>query len=223
MGEIKDWGREKPLFNLNEAQRQLKEDRSYLKTKIQRAVQKGDLKRIERNKYTLHDDPLIYASHIEKPSYISLWSGLRYYDLTTQTPRKIDVMTPVDRKDLDNIRFYYTQDMFGYKKKRYKGIEIFMAEKEKLLIDCLSRKQVAVSELIELVEEVEIDKLVELAERTGKKSVKKRLGFLFEKLRDEEVEEFMVEDTNYTPLELSQPAEGEKNPDWMVLVNTDAL
>lgn len=218
--ELLDWAENQPLFNLNEAERATGHNRDYLRTKLQRAVKKGDLKRIERGKYTVHE-PLVYATHVERPSYLSLWSGLRYYNLTTQTPRKVDVMTSKNRDDLEKVRFHSTKNMFGFRKEIKERVPIFVAEKEKLLIDCLSMKEVPVSELEELLEEVDIQKLAELAERTDKKSVKKRLGFLVKEFRGETVEKFKVEDRNYAVLDLSQPKGGEKNSEWMVEVNTD--
>jgi len=180
----------------------------YLKLKLHRAVERGELRRIRRGLYTAHTDPLIYATHVVTPSYASLWTALRHYDLTTQTPTKIHVMAPEHHPDLDEIVFHRTNDMFGYRKKNYRGFEITVAEKEKLLLDCLSRREVPVSEVVELVEAVEIDRLLELAEKTGKESLKKRAGYLVERIRGERLESLKSEDRNYPLLDLSGPDGG---------------
>ncbi|MDY6765214.1 MAG: hypothetical protein SV377_05960 [Halobacteria archaeon] len=223
MVDLREWAEERPAFNLNEAQRALNGERNYLKLKIHRAVERGEIKRIQRGVYTAHSDPLIYSTHIEKPSYVSLWTGLRYYDLTTQVPTKVHVMTGKDREDLGEVVFHYTKYMFGFRKQIYRGFEISVAEKEKLLIDCLSRSEVPVSELTELIEDVEIRRFVELAERTSNKSLKKRAGYLFEEVREETVEELKTDDRNYPLLDLTQSDEGEINSEWRLKVNTNAV
>ncbi|MFB6191632.1 MAG: type IV toxin-antitoxin system AbiEi family antitoxin domain-containing protein [Candidatus Nanohaloarchaea archaeon] len=221
MGELLDWAEKRSMFNLNEAERQLGLERDYLREKLSRSVRRGELKRIERGKYTIHDDPLIYATSIERPSYLSLWSGLRFYNLTTQQPTKAQVMSPVNRSNLENVEFFHTEKMFGFGKENYRGFEVSVAEKERLLLDCLSRRQIPVTELGELVEDIELGKTVEYASRFGKNSVKKRAGYLVEKFRDEKVEELRVEDRNYPLLDLAKPGGGKKDSYWRLEVNAD--
>jgi predicted transcriptional regulator of viral defense system len=186
-------------------------------------VKKGDLKRVERGKYTAHSDPLIYATHVEKPSYISLWSGLRFYDLTPQQPTKVQVVSSSNRNNLEDIEFYYSRDIFGFEKRNYRGLEITVAEKEKLLIDILSYGKVPVSELEELVKIIDVNKTVKYCEKLGKSSVKKRTGFLIDKILGKKVKELKIDDRNYPSLDLTNPEEGKKNSEWRLKVNTDAF
>lgn len=223
MTDLKSWATERPFFNLNEAQRATGLERDYLREKLSRMVKKGDLKRVERGKYTAHSDPLIYATHIEKPSYISLWSGLRFYDLTSQQPTKVQVVSSSNRNNLEDIEFYYSRDIFGFEKRKYRGLEITVAEKEKLLIDILSYGKVPVSELKDLVESIDISRTVEYCQKLDKNSVKKRIGFLIDKIQDKKVKELKVDDRNYPSLDLTNPEEGKKNSEWRLKVNTDAF
>lgn len=221
--ELEELAEQRPLFTLNEAERATGIEREYLREKLSRKTKKGELYRVERGKYTAHEDSMIYATHVRKPSYISLWSGLRYYNLTTQQPTKIQVITGSRRKNLEKIEFYYSSNMFGYWREQYQGFEITVAEKERLLIDILNKGEVPVDETRELVEEIEISKAVSYADRLDKNSVKKRLGFLIEEIRNQEIGELRVKDRNYNVLDLTKSEEGKNNPRWYLKVNNDAF
>jgi predicted transcriptional regulator of viral defense system len=65
----------------------------YGRLKIERLYKAGKIKRITRGVYTIHRDPMIYATSVFYPSYISLWSALQYNGMTTQLPKKIEVMS----------------------------------------------------------------------------------------------------------------------------------
>lgn len=222
MGELLEWAEDVPLFNLNQAERITGLERGSLKVKLSRLVARGDLQRIERGKYTVYEDSFIFASHVSRPSYISLWSGLDYFGLTTQEPAKIQVVCSSNREGLKGIEFYETSKMFGFRKEKYRGFEIFVAEKERLLIDCLNYGGVPVDELEGLVEEVEVEQVVDYADRFGSNPVSKRAGYLIQKVRGETVEELKQEDSNYPLLDLTGPENGEINSEWRLKVNRDA-
>lgn len=223
MTELLAWANDRPLFTLNDAQRALGMNRASLCEKLSRLARRGKIDRIERGKYTVHDDPMIYATYIETPSYASLWSALRYYDLTTQQPTRVQVMTPTSRTDLPEVDFYQTSQMFGFGRRRYDDFEIFVADEERLLVDCLSGREVSVADLWELVEAVDPERAAAYAERFGSNAVKKRLGYLLEQVRDIVVEELRVLDRNYPLLDLSGPDEGEPDSRWRLRVNADVV
>lgn len=211
------------MFNLNQAQRKIGVKRSSLKVKLSRLVGKEQLSRIEAGKYTVHEDPLIYASHIENPSYISLWSALNFYNLTTQEPSRIQVICSENRRDLSDIKFYSSNQIFGYSKTSYRGFEIFVAEEEKLFLDVLKFGEVPVDELEELAKELDLEKLVEYSRRMDSKAVSKRAGYLIQKFTGEVLEELKAEDTNYPVLDLTKPEKGETSSEWRLKVNSDAF
>jgi len=221
--ELREWAADRPLFTLNEAERALGIKRASLREKLSRLTDRGDLIRIERGKYTVHSEPLIYATHIQTPSYLSLWSGLRWYDLTTQQPTRVQVIASTTRDDLESVEFFTSKTLFGFGKDRFEGFEIFVADPERLLIDCLTRPQVSVAELGELVSIVDIETTIHYADRYGTNALKKRLGYLFEHGRGVVREELKVEDRNYPILDLARPADGPTDPAWRLRVNTDAV
>jgi predicted transcriptional regulator of viral defense system len=223
MSDFKEWADNRPIFNLNQAQRFTGLQRDSLKVKLSRKVKRGDLFRVEKGKYTAHEDPFIYASYIETPSYISLWSGLDFYNLTSQQPTKVQVVCSRNRRNLEEVEFYESDSVFGYERKRYRNFEVLMADKERLLIDVLKFGKVPVDELNEIVEIIDLQKAVEYAERTGSKSVSKRLGYLVEKIRDETLEELKVSDSNYPLLDLSKSEKGITDSEWRIKVNNNAF
>ena len=221
MTDLADWADERPLFTVDEAQRATGLGRASLLERLSRMARRGDLHRIERGKYTAHDDPVVYATYVETPSYLSFWSGLRFYDLTTQQPTGVQVVCATSRADLPSITFHAASDLFGFGRKRYDRFEVFVAEAERLLLDCLARDVVPVSELGELVAAVDVETATEYADRLGRKAVKKRLGYLLETVRGISVEELRVPDRNYPVLDLSRPPEGETDARWRLRVNVD--
>ena len=223
VNQLLEWAEDRPLFNLNQAQREIGIKRGSLKVKLSRLVDKGEMNRIEAGKYTVHDDPLIYASHIETPSYISLWPALSFYNLTTQEPARVQVICSENRDDLSDIEFHRSKQVFGYAKTRYRGFEIFVAEKEKLFLDVLRFGKVPVEELEELAQDLDKERVLEYAERIGSKAVSKRAGFLLQKFTGQTLEELKAEDSNYPVLDLTKTRKGETNPEWRLKVNNSAF
>jgi predicted transcriptional regulator of viral defense system len=223
VAELLEWAEERPVFNLNEAERVTGLDRSYLRKKLSRYVSSDKLYRIERGKYTLHEDVLIYASHVETPSYISLWSALSFYNLTTQEPTKVQVICSESRDDLSDIEFYSSKQVFGYAKTRHRGFEIFMAEKEKLFLDVLKFGKVPVEELEELAQDLSQEKVVDYTQRIGNKAVSKRAGYLIQEFTGQKLKELKVEDLNYPVLDLTKTRKGETDAEWRLKVNNDAF
>ncbi len=99
-----------------------------------------NIKRIEGGKFYLNDTNIYeIASNIVYPSYISLFSALRYYNLTTQTFNTIFVLSPKSHKTLEaegyKIKFVKMDKtkIFGYARKG----GAFIASIEKATVDCI--------------------------------------------------------------------------------------
>ncbi len=220
--DLLSWAQTRPIFTLNEAERALGQKRAYIRLKLHRLAKRGQLIRIERGKYTAQDDTMIYASYIETPSFFSYWTALRYYDLTDQQPTRLHVVTRRNRTDLQGIKFHSTQSMFGYRRRPYRGFQIFVADKERLLLDCLSKATVPIEELQELAQEIDEAKTIQYCEEFGYSSLAKRAGYLLERAGKKTGPLLELIDHNYTPLDLSKPERGERNRRWKIVVNSDA-
>src|SRR3989338_3117429 len=150
-----------PVFSLKILKELIEKDNNYAKLVLHRLKKDKLIFEIEKNKYTAYKDPLIMASNIIWPCYISFWSALRYYNLTEQLPQAISVITTRARKkreiDFGSTKIVFTKIkpkyFFGYKKERYQNFNMFIAEKEKALIDSALFKKISFSEINSVIKD----------------------------------------------------------------------
>ena len=132
--------------------------KEYSKVYLHRLLKKKLIIHLKRGFYTVHDDPIIYASHIYYPSYISLLYAFQHYGTTTQLPKLIEVMTY--RKDsILDIEFIKTGYLWGYHSLRYHDFEIFIADLEKAIIDAILTGRVPFDEIQAAIQGCDIKKL----------------------------------------------------------------
>lgn len=219
-----------PTFTFKEFRAVLGLKSNYAKVLIHRLKKAGKVFQIKKGVYTFHKDAFLIASHIAWPSYISLNSALRYYNFTEQVFHAIWVIsTRKERRiNFDNTQIIFVKAkpkfFFGYKKVLYNNFEIFMAEKEKAIVDCLLFKKVPFHEVYEIVEknidELSLKKLVEFSLKTGESYLVKRIGFLLEKIGFDcyhKMKKYISK--TYIPLEPSLKKEGRKNEKWFLIEN----
>lgn len=216
---------EYPLFTFNEFVRITGKSSEYARTYLYRLKKEGLIFRIEKGKYTVHDDPLIFSSGIAVPSYISFWTAIRFYGFTEQLPKDIMLASPKPKETITfrgtKIRFFKTKHIWGYKKERYGNFDIFVAEKEKCIIDSMLLKNTPFDEIAKAVMTRDFDekKLAEYAIKTKNKSLIKRLGYMMESygLNAEELAGHL--DNNYVLLDWSGAKKGAKNKKWKIIEN----
>jgi predicted transcriptional regulator of viral defense system len=194
--EFLEFARRTPVFTTKQIAAALG-DRSYSWVFLNRMVERGLIRRLKRGYYTAHEDPVIYASHIYHPSYISLWYAFQHYGTTTQLPAKIEVMA---RKTeiIEKIELVRTKEMWGYGQVNYNGYQIFMADLEKAIIDAIETERVPVDEVVNAIEKANLKKLEEYALRMPV-SVVKKIGYVAEMAGHpfEVLFERVKEDRNY--------------------------
>ncbi|MBI5061654.1 MAG: hypothetical protein HZB67_05060 [Candidatus Aenigmarchaeota archaeon] len=216
-----------PLFTINDLSRIIGKKDSYVKVVAYRLRKKGLIKHIEKGKYTVYDDPVEFASYITTPSYISFWTALRIYNLTEQLPLGAMVAVPKPKKEIkfnkETITFTKTSQFWGYKKMRYRDFDIFIAEKEKAVIDCLVSKNTPFDEAAKAIlsKELDYEKLVEYAEKAGIKSLAKRVGFLTEKAGFDATLLLRLSGSSYIPLNWAFKKKGQKDFRWKIIINED--
>src|SRR5271157_101519 len=136
-------------------------DTGYARLYLNRLEKKGLVQKIQRNVYTTQKNPLVIASRIIWPSYISLWSALRYHDLTEQIPHEISVLTTSakSRKTISTMNttivFHRIKPeyFFGFSKVLIDGFEVFMAEPEKAIVDAVLLRKISFSEIYSILSE----------------------------------------------------------------------
>lgn len=223
-----------PVFTLDDLCVLIKKDPPYCKVMIGRLVKRGIVKKIQRNKYTLHDDPLIIATRISWPSYISLWYALHHHILTEQIPNQISVLTTATKhsKNMEfmNMRISFTtipvKYLFGYSKENVSGFDVFIADPEKSLLDGILLKRISLEEIFFMIKEnrgtISSTKLAQYAKRSNNVSAMKRIGWILDTLE--------LPGTNillssvkgaFIPLDYSRPEEGKNNSKWKVKENLE--
>jgi len=223
-----------PIFNLKKIKEITGKSSGYAKLLVYRLKKKNLITKIEKNKLTINKDPMIIASNMIWPSYTSCWSALRYYNLTEQLPQDIFVITTKTRKKrivkFNNVKIIFIKVkpkyFFGYRKERYNGFDIFIAEKEKALIDSALFKKISFSEICDIIKNnlnilntnLFLDYLVKIKNKT----LIKRFGFLFDKLNIDvykKIKRFI--DSKYVPLDYALPKKGKKDKKWKIIENVN--
>lgn len=223
---------EYPTFNIDTFANIIDNDKTYAKVRLNRLKKRGIVKQIQRNVYTVQEDPLIISSRIVWPSYISLWAAFRYHNLTEQIPNKISVIT-TRSKSRENIQIMNTTIIFekicpswffGFSKIKVQDFEIFMAEPEKALIDAVLLKKISTAEIYSLLREnirnISTKKIVDYILRTKNNALAKRFGWMLESLECNYAKKLKKQAyKTMIPLDITRPITGLKDKKWGVIIN----
>ncbi len=221
-----------PTFGVEAISSLLKTDADYAKVYLNRMEKKGIIQKIQRNVYTVQKDPLVIASRIIWPSYISLWSALRYYNLTEQLPNEISVLTTSAKSrriiEFMNVTIAFNrikpEYFFGFSKVLIGGFEIFMAEPEKAILDAILLKKASFSEVYSIMKEnsrkLSMKRFVEYTIATGNAAASKRIGWMLDSLGFSIAAKLRpMAYRTPIPLDYARPHSGGVNGKWGVIVN----
>ena len=148
-----------PVFTVDTVCSIKEKNAAYTRVYLNRLASRGLIRRIQRGLFTIHDDPIIIATHIIWPSYVSLWYALRYHDLTEQIPNEISVLTTSRRNskqiDFNGVSITFstiaTSYLFGYSRVNISGFEVFMADPEKAIVDSVALRKISITEIFSIV------------------------------------------------------------------------
>jgi predicted transcriptional regulator of viral defense system len=201
--------------------------------KLNRLVNRGALVRLIRGRYTLPSTNILaIASSIYHPSYVTLLAAFEYHGTTTQSPRIIDVLNPVQSGRISfsleagsyEVRFVKANGRFvyGYNKAFLNGMAALVAEKEKAIIDSLLLPgYVSLDETLACIRSgIDLVRIIEYAKRTRRQTVMKRLGFL---LSSEDLDcspkDFNKLSGTFVPLDPALQRRGKYDSRWRVIAN----
>ena len=215
------------VLTIPDISRVISKDRKYAALYIKRLENRGVINRIEKGKYTLQDtDPIVVATNLVSPSYISFLSGLAYYHKTTQIPITIQVVTTTSKKNVDyrnRITFvkFDRKRVFGYKKEKIDNGYAFIGEIEKIIVDSLFMlKYCPISETTNAFDGIDAEKILNYVLKMDSIVTLKRLGYLLE-LNGIDVYERIKDRINkrYDLLNPMLPPAGKNNNKWMLKLN----
>ncbi len=217
-----------PLFTVNDIAKLIRKSAYYPKIFVSRLVKKELAARIMKGRYTMQDDPLIFASLLYPPSYIALWSALSFHGMTEQIPKDIFVATSKKRAKISfrgiAIKAVPIRHLWGFDRHNYNGFIITVSDKEKTIIDCALTGIVPMHILYEGIDEKELnkEKLVSYLIRIKNSSLAKRIGWLMDKKGIDLSKNLKsIIDNNYIPLEKGMGKAGKKNKKWRIIENTE--
>lgn len=205
----------------------------------------GRLRRIQKSTYIVvpkGHNPEVYtlpatliASALVKPYYLSYWTALHYYGWTEQPSRTVFVATtklkiPVT---VSGVTFKFVKlrqpRFFGFTLHKIDGHEVFIAEPEKTIVDCLDQPRYC-GEIVEIAKglwygrkEFDFEKMRRYALRMENGAIIKRLGFLMEVLGvgSKSLRNSLKahKTSGYAPLDTGVRGKGTYNNDWNLFVN----
>ena len=214
--------KEKPLFTINQFCLLTGLPKRYAAVRLNRMVKKGVIFRIEKGQYTAYDDPILFSSHIVQPSYLTLWSALAFHGFTTQLPREVFVAARARPRKLvfgETTIAFIRAEPLGFQKAAYRGMDIFVAEPEKLLIDIVATGLVPLSETEELLTAIDPKKVAAYALRTENKALIRRIGFILDEHRYAAENLLSQRDGNYIMLVKGGRRKGHINRKWRIIDN----
>src|SRR3989338_3426800 len=195
----------KTIFTVDDAVKILKDKKSSTTKLLHDLTKNKWLFRISRGKYLIlpidagvkpvfTEHEFIIASKLIDPYYISYWSALNYYGFTEQVSKTIFVATTKRKREMNllglKIKFVTIKKdkFFGFKKILVNNRPVNIAEKEKVIIDCLDllRNCGGITEIIKAVdsakEELGFNKLEDYAKKMKNQAIINRLGYILELL-----------------------------------------
>ncbi|MDD3083839.1 MAG: hypothetical protein PHP82_02340 [Candidatus ainarchaeum sp.] len=167
--------RKMPVFSLSDIAK-ITKNRNYAKVLLARMVKGKTICRLMRDKYSLHDNPLIFSPFLNNPSYISCASALSYHGLISQIPNSIFLMTTKRSKKINNLIYHKTKNFFGFNSTKISGVNTFIAEPEKAFIDSIGIHPLHI--IIDALPELDSKKLLNYAKKCNEL---KRIAFLLKK------------------------------------------
>jgi len=215
----------KGTISVTEAAEILEVAPTYAAKMLARWAKKGWFSRVKRGLYipvplesrtadVSLEDPWLIAERIYSPCYIGGWSAAEHWNLTEQIFRTVVVMTtqkPRDRSPTIKgtsflLRTVSDKAMFGFKSVWRGKVKISISDPTRTMLDMLNDPRLGggIRSTVDMfnnyfrTENMNLELLIQYAERLGNGAVFKRLGFLLERLAPKEVNSINKCRTNLT-------------------------
>lgn len=217
------------IFSINDIAKITNKSKDYLKVYLQNHIKKGNLEVLKKGNYTFYNLTKYELSSMYSNSYISLYSALEYYNLTTQLYTQLDLISlkQIKKIKIDNtiIEFHKISNnkFFGFNKEKYRNGNIFIADYEKLIIDCILFF-VSINEIneaiIKIKEKLNIEKIIIYLNKINNNILNKRLGYLLD-INGIDIFNKIKIMKNYEKLNQKLKKNGMKNKKWKLIINEE--
>lgn len=199
-----------PIITKTEIKKLRSYSDDYAYTLLNRLKKKNRIRQIKKGKYTAIDNAYVIFSNLYIPSYISFWSASYIKGYTEQIVNTIHVITTKNYPAIDfenyHVEFHRFKKrfFFGYEKVNHGKYFVFIADDEKLLLDCLLLQENIgnFDELKKLIINASIneEKIVDYLNRINSTALNKRVGFLLEYYKGIDISSKVEKDRNYALL-----------------------
>jgi len=224
-------------FNMQEVEETMNTSFSNLNEVLENLVDKKVLRRLEKEKYARLDFSDIHplASFISQGGVIGYWSALHIHGLTERFPNKIFVKIAHRKRNTTlmgiPIQFVSVQERKlskGVIKQGYGDRSFTLTTPEATLLDCFDQPRYAgdFPDLLRAFAKATLDneQLIEYAKMLNNRAVIKRLGYIAELVRPQDLGTFIefahsMVNKKYDLFEASGEEEGAFNNRWKIRLN----
>lgn len=224
------------IFTLEDIKTQLGNKVGDVNELIENLVHKRILSRIERGKYCRYNfrDEKVIGSFLVPDGAVAYWSALHHYGLTEQFPNSVFIQATHAKQDKSVFGVYYKfvrisrSKQVGIVKEGYGNRTFRITSLEKTITDCFDLPQYSggYAELIRAFNEApaDSDKLIAACEAIHNIAATKRMGYLAELCKKNELDGFIrfAENQVNDRYNLFDPAgleEGEFVSKWKLRLN----
>lgn len=206
--KLSDYVRLQSVVSIASVKKFLGCNSTYASLVLRRLVSRGVLRKVTRNKYTASSNIYEIATNLFTPSYLSFWSASQYYGYTEQILSMLQIVTTKPHKDIHFEGYTFTflpfpkKYFFGYSKIPTSHGFLFIAEREKLLLDVLLRpKEIGnFDEVLKIFKQTDVKKetIISLLKTAGSASLTKRVGFFLDQYKGIDISRnISFKDKNY--------------------------
>src|SRR3989344_2264147 len=163
---IRTFFRQTPVADINSLKRKINGKSNYANLMLNQMVKKGEIYRLTRGFYSLHNDPTL-AVFCFKPAYLGLQEALSVHNLWEQETNTIILTSKTVREGIRNIagnkvilKRLPKELFFGIEYKQYGDFYLPVSDIEKTLLDLIYFQQPLAKEIIQKFREnINIKKL----------------------------------------------------------------
>ncbi|MEO9885855.1 MAG: type IV toxin-antitoxin system AbiEi family antitoxin [Balneola sp.] len=224
-------------FNMQEVEQTMNTTFDNLNEVLENLVDKEILRRLEKEKYARIDFSDIYtlATFISTNGVIGYWSALHSHGLTERFPNTVFVKTDRRKRNTTllgtHIQFVTVNERklkTGITKNGFGDRSYNITTPEATLIDCFDQPRYAgdFPDVLKAFAKASLqnDELIEYAGIVNNKAVIKRMGYLAEQIKPNDLKEFInfardQVNKKYSLFEAGGPDEGGFNNRWRIRLN----
>lgn len=171
------------VFSIQQLANLVGKPKNIAKVYANRLVKKNLARQVVRGKISFVNDEFVIACQLIEPSYISCRSALLFHQLMQQVPSMVECTSPKRSAKYEGLGITYHKIppslFFGFARRKKSGSYIFVADKEKALVDSIYLNCISRGDAREIAAKLDGKKLKDYAAKLdgrGKKKLQRWLS-----------------------------------------------